>query len=143
MRETCESLEISGGCLLRENVGENTADMICEYTKEPDKSILAEGQHIPIGALPFYNGKTYMISSDSIMPEPFAHLFKTCHISAGIFEPIEIQNRTAMYFCVYDNEKQESGRTGISNLSVMCEELCRASCSKELQRIRWQVPIHL
>ena len=39
------------------------------------------------------------------MPEPFAHLFKTCHISAGIFEPIEIQNRTAMYFCVYDNEK--------------------------------------
>ncbi len=49
------------------------------------------GQHIPIGALPFYNGKTYMISSDSIMPEPFAHLFKTCHISAGIFEPIEIQ----------------------------------------------------
>ena len=105
LRETCESLEISGGCLLRENTGENTADMICEYTKEPDKSILAEGQHIPIGALPFYNGKTYMISSDSIMPEPFAHLFKTCHISAGIFEPIEIQNRTAMYFCVYDNEK--------------------------------------
>lgn len=85
LRETCESLEISGGCLLRENTGENTADMICEYTKEPDKSILAEGQHIPIGALPFYNGKTYMISSDSIMPEPFAHLFKTCHISAGIF----------------------------------------------------------
>lgn len=142
LRETCESLEISGGCLLRENTGENTADMICEYTKEPDKSILAEGQHIPIGALPFYNGKTYMISSDSIMPEPFAHLFKTCHISAGIFEPIEIQNRTAMYFCVYDNEKQESGRTEISNLSVMCEELCRASCLKELQRIRWQVPIH-
>ena len=105
LRETCESLEISGGCLLRENVGENTADMICEYTKEPDKSILAEGQHIPIDALPFYNGKPYMISSDSIMPEPFAHLFKTCHISAGIFEPIEIQNRTAMYFCVYDNEK--------------------------------------
>ena len=88
LRETCESLEISGGCLLRENTGENTADMICEYTKEPDKSILAEGQHIPIGALPFYNGKTYMISSDSIMPEPFAHLFKTCHISAGIFEQI-------------------------------------------------------
>ena len=29
------------------------------------------------------------------------------------------------------------------NLSVMCEELCRASCLKELQRIRWQVPIHL
>ena len=56
---------------MRENTGENTADMICEYTKEPDKSILAEGQHIPIGALPFYNGKTYMISSDSIMPEPF------------------------------------------------------------------------
>lgn len=127
---------------MRENTGENTADMICEYTKEPDKSILAEGQHIPIGALPFYNGKTYMISSDSIMPEPFAHLFKTCHISAGILNRLKYKPHGDV-FCVYDNEKQESGRTEISNLSVMCEELCRASCLKELQRIRWQVPIHL
>ena len=139
LREACESLEISGGCLLRENTGENTADMICEYTKEPDKSILAEGQHIPIGALPFYNGKTYMISCRNRL-----HIYLKPVISVPEFlNRLKYKTARRCIFACMIMKKQESGRTEISNLSVMCEELCRASCLKELQRIRWQVPIHL
>ena len=102
LRETCESLGVSGGCLMQENIGDHTVDMICEYAKDNEHSGIGKLQHIDKDGLPFYNGKPYVISADSMMPENFSNMFRKYGICAGIFEPLEVQGRTAMYFCVYD-----------------------------------------
>lgn len=102
LKETCESLGVFGGCLVQENIGEHTVDMICEYAADPDYSGIGRLQHVRKEQLPFYNGKPYVISADSMMPDHFLQMFQEYRICAGVFEPLEVQGRTAMYFCIYD-----------------------------------------
>ena len=102
LRETCESLGVFGGCLVQENIGEHTVDMICEYVADPDYSGIGRLQHVSKEELPFYNGKPYVISANSMMPDVFSQMFREYRICAGVFEPLEVQGRTAMYFCIYD-----------------------------------------
>ena len=106
LSEACKSLEISGGCLLKENTEEKTVDMVCEYTSRESDARIGKVQGIPKDALPFYTGKPYVISSDSMKPDAFTDLFGAWQITAGIFEPVEVQESTAMYFCVYDNNAE-------------------------------------
>lgn len=75
LKDACEYLGISAGALLRENQEQKTVDMICEYAGGGREPQMAKEQGVPKEELPFFNGKPYMISSDSMMPEGFARLF--------------------------------------------------------------------
>ncbi len=106
IKETCQSLNLSGGFLIRENVDHDTTDMICEYVKNKDDSLIERFKKRPKDQLPFFNGKPYMISSDSMMPEAFERFFKENSLSAAVFQPLEINERFMMYIGFYQKDKE-------------------------------------
>lgn len=107
LRETSESLGIGGAFLLRENMEDGTLDIICEYAAEAKNAIIQGFQGIQKAEVPFYNGKPYMISSDSMRPEAFERFMEKYHISAAVFQPVEANEKLVMYlgFCEYGKER--------------------------------------
>lgn len=104
LRETCESLDLSGGFLIRENVDHKTTDMICEYVKNKEDSLISGFQKKEKVQLPFFNGKPYMISSDSMMPEAFERFFRENGLSAAVFQPLEVSDHLLMYVGFFEKE---------------------------------------
>lgn len=103
LKETCESLQIAGGFLIRENIDRRTTDMIGEFVERSEDSLIRYFQHIDKDELPFFNGKPYMISSSSMMPEPFERFFKENGLSAAVFQPMEVNdNGPLMYLGFFE-----------------------------------------
>ena len=103
LKETCESLQIAGGFLIRENIDRRTTDMIGEFVERSEDSLIRHFQHIDKHELPFFNGKPYMISSSSMMPEPFERFFKENGLSAAVFQPMEVNdNGLLMYLGFFE-----------------------------------------
>lgn len=102
LRETCQSLGLSGGFLIRENVDHETTDMICEYVDKKEHSMIRGFQKKPKRELPFFNGKPYMISSDSMMPEPFEAFFRENGLSAAVLQPMEVNDNLQMYIGFFE-----------------------------------------
>lgn len=99
LRLTCHCLDISSGALIRENIDHETVDMLCEYAQDKEWYCIAEFQGRAKSEVPFYTGKPYMISSDSIKPKEFADFMDGHHVSAAIYQPIEINDEPIMYLC--------------------------------------------
>lgn len=99
LKDTCEYLDISQGILLRENKDGQTVDVICEYRAADAGQDVFEAQGENKSELPFFNGKPYMISSDSMMPDEFYRLFERTSLKAGIFLPVVVNGRAGMYVC--------------------------------------------
>lgn len=76
LKDVCEYLDISMGALLRENADGETVDMICEYVSPDTDSMLADYHEVLKAEIPFYNGRPYMISANSMMPDEFYTLFQ-------------------------------------------------------------------
>lgn len=107
LKETCESLQIAGGFLIRENIDRRTTDMIGEFVERSEDSLIRHFQHIDKDELPFFNGKPYMISSSSMMPEPFERFFKENGLSAAVFQPMEVNdNGLLMYLGFFEKENK-------------------------------------
>lgn len=106
LAEVCEHMEISGGCLLQTDNDDQTVDMICEYVQNESQRQIEHIQNIPKAQIPFFNGKPYMISSDSMMPEAFHSLFQKFHVDAAVFLPIEMNDKAPMYLCFYEFEQK-------------------------------------
>lgn len=103
LKETCESLQIAGGFLIRENIDRRTTDMIGEFVERSEDSLIRHFQHIDKDELPFFNGKPYMISYSSMMPEPFERFFKENGLSAAVFQPMEVNdNGLLMYLGFFE-----------------------------------------
>lgn len=105
LKDVCEYLDISMGALLRESKDGAMVDMICEYVAPDITSIMKQYQAVPKNMLPFYNGRPYMISANSMMPDEFHELFQREGIRAGIFLPIDVNGRPGMYLCFYEKVK--------------------------------------
>lgn len=105
LKIVCEYLNVSNGALLRENANQDTVDMICEYVQEGAEEKIGEKQNVSKKQLPFFNGKPYMISSNSMMPDEFQQLFAREEIKAGVFLPIDVNGRASMYLCLYEKDK--------------------------------------
>lgn len=106
LKEVCETLHISGGCLIRDNADCDTLDMICEYVEDPARTMIGEFQRIAKSNIPFFNEKAYLISSNSMCPPKMQHFLEENHVSAGIFYPIELSGRVLMYVCFFEFEKE-------------------------------------
>lgn len=108
LHKTCEVLDIEGACLIRENANHTTVDVICEYSSSRNWNLCNKLNGQPKQMVPFLDGKPYMISSDSMMPEEMDNFFTQYHLLAGVFQPIEINGRLGMYLCMYEFEKERS-----------------------------------
>lgn len=108
VREVCETLEIQGGCILRIHADGKTVDAICEYTREKDWNLGDRLKGQEKMSVPFFDGKPYMLSSDSMMRKDLEHFFQKYHLNAGVFQPIEINEQSDMYLCFYEFDKQRT-----------------------------------
>lgn len=106
LKDACEYLGVAKGALLRENQNEGTVDMICEYAHDGYGQEMASMQEIPREKLPFFNGKPYMISANSMLPEGFAQMFSKMQLTAGVFLPVDVNGHASMYLCFCEDEKK-------------------------------------
>lgn len=105
LKDVCEYLDISTGFLLREDKTEEYVEMICEYISADTDSVLETwGQRVKT-KVPFFNGKPYMISANSMMPDEFLHFFEKEEIRAGIFLPVDVNGHTTMYLCFCEKSR--------------------------------------
>ena len=100
-------LGISDGALLRENSKGDFVDLVCEYSKTNEKSIFEPTQGMSKTLLPFFNGKPYMISFNSMMPEEFHVFFDRTNIQAAVFLPITINEKASMYLCFWERTQNK------------------------------------
>lgn len=106
LKDVCEYLDISSGSLMRENKDGKTVDIICEYMSPETESFMLLQKGIRKEDIPFFNGKPYMISANSMMPDEFHRLFRTNRIKAGIFLPIDVNGRPGMYLCFCEQNRE-------------------------------------
>ena len=106
LKETCETLHISGACLIRDNADTATLDMLCEYVADPKYSKIGVLQGISKEKFPFFNERAYLISSNSMCSSKIEKFLETHQISAAILYPIELNGRVLMYVCFYEFEKE-------------------------------------
>lgn len=105
LKDVCEYLDISTGFLLREDKTEEYVEMICEYVSADTDSVLEKwGQQLK-SDIPFFNGKPYMISANSMMPDEFHRFFEKEAIRAGIFLPVDVSGHTTMYLCFCEKSR--------------------------------------
>lgn len=108
IHEVCQVLDIQGGCLLGINADGSTVDSLCEYTGQKAWVFGDKVHGKSISNLPFFDGKPYMLSSDSMMREDLENFFIRYHLTAAIFQPIEIDGQSDMYLCFYEFEKERT-----------------------------------
>lgn len=104
LKVTCVNLGISGGFLLQEDMNDGSVGIICEYVGDTEKSLIGRLGYRSREDIPFYNGKPYLISSDSMKPEMFERFFEEFQMTAAIFQPIEWKGKVLMYLGLYENE---------------------------------------
>lgn len=97
LEEACRTISIDGGCLIRQNSDGISLDVIGRYNDNIFEKLKRE-------QLPFFTGKSYMISSDSMKPEPFVDFFERTGIRAAIFQPLEVNDKVLMYLCFYEKK---------------------------------------
>lgn len=105
LKDVCEYLDVSTGFLLREDKSGAHAEMICEYVSADTGSVIESWTMREKTVIPFFNGKPYMISANSMMPDEFHRYFEQEGIRAGIFLPIEVNGHATMYLCFCEKSK--------------------------------------
>lgn len=100
-------LHISNCALMRETSNGELVDMICEYAEAEEDSVIERSQNLKKSDLPFFNGKPYMISANSMMPEDFRLFFERAKIRAGVFLPITINGKVGMYLCFWEKKQDK------------------------------------
>ena len=98
-------LEGPSGFLVREDKSGAHSEMFCVYVSADTDSVIESWTLREKVAVPFFNGKPYMISANSMMPDEFHRYFEQEGIRAGIFLPIEVNGHATMYLCFCEKSK--------------------------------------
>lgn len=101
----CEALAVQGGCILRAQKETERIEVLAEYSNVSiwDLGVKLEG--LKKEKVPFFDGKPYILSSNSMMPAHLERFFIRYHLKSGVFHPIEINEQSDMYLCIYEFEK--------------------------------------
>lgn len=106
LTEACGYLDVPVGVLVQKIPDEPMAREVCCYIKEGEEICERRGENVPLARLPFFNGKTYMLSSDARLPEEFGKMFRTYSLTAGVFLPVEENREAEMYVCFCERGRQ-------------------------------------
>lgn len=104
LKQVCSTLDISYGYLVREKT-DSEYEILCEYRTQRDGGYVPIYKTVAGEDVPFFTGKPYMISYDTIKPENFRKLFEKNMIKAAIYQPIIVHGRNEMYLCFCEHEK--------------------------------------
>ncbi len=97
--EAGKYLGLTDAALIQKNPDGQTVDMLCEWTDGSRTSLMKQFMLRPMNQVPFFTGKPYTISFDSLMPEDFRSFFLAYDITAGVFLPPTVGDDTGMYLC--------------------------------------------
>ncbi|MDD6193304.1 MAG: bifunctional diguanylate cyclase/phosphodiesterase [Lachnospiraceae bacterium] len=100
LSETGKYLGNSNCELLKITPDEETVELVCEWADTEEHLIGERIKGMKQSDFPFMTGRTYTISSDTIVPEPFMEYFAAYGIRCGAFLPININGKTGMYLCI-------------------------------------------
>lgn len=106
VREVCDILQLEGGAILHLDESSNTIGFLSEYVQEKNWNLKNRLQGKEINKFPFFDGKPYMLSSDSMMRQDIEKFFQQYHLKAGMFQPIEVDEKADWYLCFYEFEKE-------------------------------------
>lgn len=112
LEEACGYLEVSAGALLRRGKAGQSVEMLCEYTLPETEPAITRWADTPMDEVPFFNGKPYMISTNTMMPEDFRRFFEREELRAGIFLPIEVNGSAEMYLCFVEKRTERNWNMG-------------------------------
>lgn len=104
LKQVCSTLDISYGYLVREKT-DSEYEVLCEYRTQRDGGYVPIYKTVAGEDVPFFTGKPYMISYDTIKPENFRKLFEKNMIKAAVYQPIIVNGRNEMYLCFCEHEK--------------------------------------
>ena len=107
LKSVGDHLHISNCALMRETTNGDLVDMICEYTEAEEDSVIENSQNLKKSDLPFFNGKPYMISANSMMPEEFRVFFERAKLRAGVFLPVVINGKASMYLAFWEKKQDK------------------------------------
>ncbi len=105
LEEVCGYLDISAGSMFQIDRENQYLNMICHWGYT-DQNLLGNMRHMPLEDVPWANGKPYLISSDTYLPEKFQRYFQTYKRRAGIFFPINVNGKASMYL-VFVEERHD------------------------------------
>lgn len=100
MKEAAEYLNVPFIALLQKIRGTDIVTELAHYWKNGINPIKTLPDSFHISQSPFFTGKTYIFSSDAILPESFEQFFKDFEISAAMFLPIEVSGSANLYVSV-------------------------------------------
>ena len=95
---TVEALGLSGAFIIRQNVDGIHLDVIVSCGNRKFDTI-------GIVEAPFFTGKPYIISANSLKPEKFRLFMEKYQMKAAIFQPVEVNSKMQMYICFFDDKK--------------------------------------
>lgn len=106
LQRVCETLQIQGGCILTEMKEDHTVTVDAEFDSVGRWAFGEKIQGKKKIKIPFFNGKTYMLSSNSMMPSDLEKFFAKYHFKAAVFQPIETSRQTGRYLCFYQFDQK-------------------------------------
>ncbi|MDD6350965.1 MAG: EAL domain-containing protein [Lachnospiraceae bacterium] len=89
-----KTLHLSEAAIFQEDQKDNIT-IVSEYAEK--KSMRDDIRSTDRADFPFFNGRSYTISSDSMLPENFRAYFELCGIRAAVFYPIIIDKKPELY----------------------------------------------
>lgn len=104
LTEAGEYLDVSNAFIMRKSTAEpgdmeDMTDIICEYRNPDAREMMTRFGRSELSEVPFFNGKSYTISSNSLMPDNFRTFFFTYSFTGGIFLPLFLHDTPQMYLC--------------------------------------------
>lgn len=102
--KACSYLQVENGAVIGIDHEGKTADMISEWCVSGAQSIMDQCQGVSVEKLPFANGKPYMISADTKLPDDFRAFFDAWHLQAAVSLPIETDAEVTIYVCFFERE---------------------------------------
>lgn len=101
----CDYLDIEVASMFQVNAEDQSVTMICNWGYK-DQNVIKTMRHMPIEDVPWANGKPYIISSDTFLPEKFKKYFRTYKRSAGIFLPVYVNKQNNMYLAFVEERRE-------------------------------------
>lgn len=92
-------LGLSNAFILQMDADDGMAHILTEWKSDGAGSLVSNFSDIEIERIPFADGLSYTVSSDSRMPDVFRNFMRDHDMSAGIFLPIFLNDVNVMYLC--------------------------------------------
>lgn len=96
----CGYMGLSGAALIQRNAEDGSLEVISQSGEAEEPGQLAD--------CPYFTGKPYMLSSDSMMPENFVEFFKRFHIRAVVYLPVEVNGKADIYAGFYQRDRERN-----------------------------------